>query len=355
MSRLTPLSACFNGRLKEERTPQTKRFLPCQGSCWLLRGAEGGPRAPCRRHSAGIPGGTGGRRPLPPSGGASAALHGGGPGKAPRGPHGPHGHASCYARTFLRVLQTLFELWQLGAVPTAPGSLFQCSQYPDGLHRDAVHPVFQACRASLWICRLVHVCGDSSDSAFSKVKQSHAYQNLSAIPHSGADRRQHMWLHIELHLYIEIGHVLSVLSMTGAYWCLSPELPAAFLAGSLQSVYLLLQVRLKASKWSTKAVYSSFTMKTGVVTWLQKEVRQVQQAHNRVRFHRIIQSQNAPGWKGPQGSWSSNPPPQAGPPTSTFNTRPGCPGPHPTWPWTPPGTGHPQRLWSACSSTSVSW
>lgn len=54
--------------------------------------------------------------------------------------------------------------------------------------------------------------------------------------------------------------------MTGAYWCLSPELPAAFLAGALQSVYLLLQVQLKASKWSTKAVYSSFTMKTGVVT-----------------------------------------------------------------------------------------
>jgi len=25
-------------------------------------------------------------------------------------------------------------------------------------------------------------------------------------------------------------------------------------------------------------------------------------------------------------------PAQAGPPTSTFNTRPGCPGPHPTWP-----------------------
>jgi len=25
------------------------------------------------------------------------------------------------------------------------------------------------------------------------------------------------------------------------------------------------------------------------------------------------------------------PPPQAGPPTSTFNSSPGCPGPHPTW------------------------
>ena len=42
-------------------------------------------------------------------------------------------------------------------------------------------------------------------------------------------------------------------------------------------------------------------------------------------------------WKGPQGSWSSNPPPQGGPPAPTFNTSPGCPGPHPTWPWTPPG------------------
>ena len=33
---------------------------------------------------------------------------------------------------------------------------------------------------------------------------------------------------------------------------------------------------------------------------------------------------------------SSNPPPQAGPPTSPFHTSPGCPGPHPTWPQTPP-------------------
>jgi len=41
---------------------------------------------------------------------------------------------------------------------------------------------------------------------------------------------------------------------------------------------------------------------------------------------------NGLGWKGPQGSPSSNPPPQAGQPTSTFNTSPGCPGPHPTWP-----------------------
>ena len=31
---------------------------------------------------------------------------------------------------------------------------------------------------------------------------------------------------------------------------------------------------------------------------------------------------------------SPTPLPQAGPLTSTCNTRPGCPGPHPTWPWT---------------------
>ena len=42
------------------------------------------------------------------------------------------------------------------------------------------------------------------------------------------------------------------------------------------------------------------------------------------------------GWKGPQGSQSSNPPPHTGPPPSTFQTSPGCPGPHPTWPSTPP-------------------
>ena len=38
---------------------------------------------------------------------------------------------------------------------------------------------------------------------------------------------------------------------------------------------------------------------------------------------------------------SPTPSPQAGPPTSTCNTRPGCPRPHPTGPSTPPGTGHP--------------
>lgn len=54
--------------------------------------------------------------------------------------------------------------------------------------------------------------------------------------------------------------------MTGAYWYLFPELPAGFPAGSLQGVYLLLQVEQKARKWSTKAVYLSFTVKTEVVT-----------------------------------------------------------------------------------------
>ena len=49
---------------------------------------------------------------------------------------------------------------------------------------------------------------------------------------------------------------------------------------------------------------------------------------------------------------SLTPLPQAGPPTSTFNTRPGCPGPHPTWPWTPPGTGYPQPLWASPSGNT---
>ena len=53
------------------------------------------------------------------------------------------------------------------------------------------------------------------------------------------------------------------------------------------------------------------------------------------------------GWRGPQGSQSSNLLLHAGPPTSTFNSSPGCPGPHPTWPWTPPGMGHSQPLWAA--------
>jgi len=34
----------------------------------------------------------------------------------------------------------------------------------------------------------------------------------------------------------------------------------------------------------------------------------------------------------PKDHESPTSPPQAGPTTSTFNTRPGCPGPHPTWP-----------------------
>ena len=62
--------------------------------------------------------------------------------------------------------------------------------------------------------------------------------------------------------------------------------------------------------------------------------------------HRITDSQNGLGCKGPQCSSSSNPLLCAGSPTS----RPGCPEPHPVWPWMPAGMGHPQPLWAACSS-----
>ena len=75
-------------------------------------------------------------------------------------------------------------------------------------------------------------------------------------------------------------------------------------------------------------------------SWRFYQQGEVQRSYWATQPHRIIESQNGLGWKGPQGSWSSNPPPKAGPPTSTFNTRPGCPGPHPTWPWTPPGMEH---------------
>jgi len=44
--------------------------------------------------------------------------------------------------------------------------------------------------------------------------------------------------------------------------------------------------------------------------------------------------------------------PHAWPPTSRSGTRAGCPWPHPTQPWISPGMGHPQPLWTACSSTS---
>ena len=43
-----------------------------------------------------------------------------------------------------------------------------------------------------------------------------------------------------------------------------------------------------------------------------------------------------------------SPQPQAGPPTSSSNTRPGYRGCHPIRPWTPPGMGHLQPLWAAC-------
>ena len=37
----------------------------------------------------------------------------------------------------------------------------------------------------------------------------------------------------------------------------------------------------------------------------------------------------------------------------TPSTRPGCSKPHPAWPWTLPGRGHPQLLWTTCSSASA--
>jgi len=76
------------------------------------------------------------------------------------------------------------------------------------------------------------------------------------------------------------------------------------------------------------------------------------QNHN----HRITE------WPGLEGAWvgrglkdheSQTPPPQAGPPTSTFHTSPGCPGPHPIWLWTPPGMdGASTASLGSCSSTS---
>ena len=59
-------------------------------------------------------------------------------------------------------------------------------------------------------------------------------------------------------------------------------------------------------------------------------------------------SQNGSVWKGPQGSWSSNPPPHTGPPTSTLNTRPAAQGPiQPGLEHLQGWTGHPQPLWAA--------
>jgi len=54
-------------------------------------------------------------------------------------------------------------------------------------------------------------------------------------------------------------------------------------------------------------------------------------------FH-IIESYLGMAWVGrdPKDHQAPTPLLQAGPPTSTFNTRPSCLWPHPTWPWTPP-------------------
>ena len=61
--------------------------------------------------------------------------------------------------------------------------------------------------------------------------------------------------------------------------------------------------------------------------------------------HRIIESQNGLGWKGPQWSSSFNPLLCAGSPT----TSPGCPEPHPAWPWMPP------EITVVCPGASGPW
>ena len=52
-----------------------------------------------------------------------------------------------------------------------------------------------------------------------------------------------------------------------------------------------------------------------------EEAAAVWQNHRMARVGRDLMDHEAPA-----------PPPQAGLPTSTFNTRPGCPEPHPAWP-----------------------
>lgn len=53
--------------------------------------------------------------------------------------------------------------------------------------------------ATDWVY-LVHIWGDSSDLAFSKIKQVHTYQNLSAMQNSVVYHIQCMWLCIDLHI-----------------------------------------------------------------------------------------------------------------------------------------------------------
>jgi len=73
-----------------------------------------------------------------------------------------------------------------------------------------------------------------------------------------------------------------------------------------------------------------------------------------ILVHRIIESYNSLGWKGPQCSSSSNPLLCAGSPTS----RPGCPEPHPAWPWMPPVLAtapFPGLQCSTAAMSSVLW
>ena len=61
-------------------------------------------------------------------------------------------------------------------------------------------------------------------------------------------------------------------------------------------------------------------------------------------FHRITESQNSRGWKGPLWVIKSNPPAEAGSPTA------GCTGPCPGRFWISPEKETPQPPWAACSS-----
>jgi len=61
-------------------------------------------------------------------------------------------------------------------------------------------------------------------------------------------------------------------------------------------------------------------------------------------IHRITESQNVRGWKGPLWVIQSNPPAQAGSPTA------GCRGPCPGRSWISPEKETPQPPWAACSS-----
>ena len=63
-----------------------------------------------------------------------------------------------------------------------------------------------------------------------------------------------------------------------------------------------------------------------------------------VKNHRITESQNGRGWKGPLWITQSNPPAEVGSPTA------GCIGPCPGGSWISPEKETPQPPWAACSS-----